>query len=293
MSTRNGKIGRLPKAIRQELNRRLDDGEPGKQLVGWLNGRAEVREVLEEQFGGRAVNEQNLSEWKQGGYRDWQRHQETCERVRCLAEQAEDLEAETEHVAVSDRLATRLAAELATVAENLIGESADAGERWQRLRELLQELGQLRRDDHRAARLRMEEDRWQRAAEGLDAAKLDRQVAEAKHRASAPLWAQLQAHTLAPIFGGGETGWKIATLLAEMREDLPAGTLSSGTPVGTPEPAPVRVNQTQSKQIKPNQGPHPAAEARTVSPSVASEAAGRRSPGRASETQILASAGPP
>jgi len=32
-ATRNGKIARLPKDIREELNRRLEDGEPGKHLV--------------------------------------------------------------------------------------------------------------------------------------------------------------------------------------------------------------------------------------------------------------------
>jgi hypothetical protein len=34
--TRNGKIARLPLAVRQELNRRLDEGEQGKKLVAWL-----------------------------------------------------------------------------------------------------------------------------------------------------------------------------------------------------------------------------------------------------------------
>jgi len=43
--TRNGKIARLPRAVRQELNRRLDEGEQGKKLVAWLNahGRRDVQ----------------------------------------------------------------------------------------------------------------------------------------------------------------------------------------------------------------------------------------------------------
>ena len=49
--TRNGKIARLPRAIRDELNRRLDDGEPGVQLVNWLNGVPEVRDILRNEFG--------------------------------------------------------------------------------------------------------------------------------------------------------------------------------------------------------------------------------------------------
>jgi hypothetical protein len=35
--TRNGKIARLPKAIRDQLNKNLEDGMPGCRLVDWLN----------------------------------------------------------------------------------------------------------------------------------------------------------------------------------------------------------------------------------------------------------------
>ena len=33
---RNGKIARLPKHLREELNRRLDHGERGQALLHWL-----------------------------------------------------------------------------------------------------------------------------------------------------------------------------------------------------------------------------------------------------------------
>jgi hypothetical protein len=35
--TRNGKIARLPLAVRRQLNQRLQDGQPGQQLVQWPN----------------------------------------------------------------------------------------------------------------------------------------------------------------------------------------------------------------------------------------------------------------
>ena len=91
MITRNGKIARLPRQVRHHLNCRLEDGEPGKQLVEWLNGLPEVQEVLKLRFGGRPFSEQNLSEWKQGGYQDWLKLQESLYLVQRLAEQAEDL----------------------------------------------------------------------------------------------------------------------------------------------------------------------------------------------------------
>jgi hypothetical protein len=53
--------GSLPKSIRDQLGRRIEDGEEGKELVKWLNGLPEVQEILEKQFGGRPVTEQNLS----------------------------------------------------------------------------------------------------------------------------------------------------------------------------------------------------------------------------------------
>jgi hypothetical protein len=65
--TRTGKIARLPRHIRDQLNRHLDDGEPGNRLVEWLNSLDEVKDMLHEDFGGRPVSEQNLSDWKQGG----------------------------------------------------------------------------------------------------------------------------------------------------------------------------------------------------------------------------------
>jgi hypothetical protein len=46
-STRNGKIARLPLALREELNRRLREGEGGRTLLAWLNASPAVRAVLE------------------------------------------------------------------------------------------------------------------------------------------------------------------------------------------------------------------------------------------------------
>jgi hypothetical protein len=63
--TRNGKIARLPAAIREQLNQRLLEGEPGKPLVEWLNGLPRVRALLAAQFQGQPIVAQNLSRWKQ------------------------------------------------------------------------------------------------------------------------------------------------------------------------------------------------------------------------------------
>src|ERR1039458_9199072 len=89
--TRTGKIARLPREIREQLNRRLQDGQPGTQLVAWLNALPEAQAMLEREFVGCSISEQNLSEWKQGGYRDWLARQEVLAQVRELAADAEEL----------------------------------------------------------------------------------------------------------------------------------------------------------------------------------------------------------
>ena len=131
--TRKGKIARLPREIRDELNQRLDDGAQGKDLVEWLNGLADVKKVLSSDFGGQPIIEQNLSQWKQGGFPDWQRQQERREAVSRLVEISDDLEAAGEWDGVPNCLATVLAAELAAETQKLLEETTDPRERWQTL----------------------------------------------------------------------------------------------------------------------------------------------------------------
>ncbi len=86
MSTRKGKIARLPRGVRNELNQRLDKGEQGTRLIAWLNGLPEVKRVLAEDFGGREINDQNLSDWKAGGFQDWLALEEVLAQARHMTE---------------------------------------------------------------------------------------------------------------------------------------------------------------------------------------------------------------
>jgi hypothetical protein len=69
----NGKIGRLPAHILEELHTRLRNGEPQVRLVVWLNGLPEVQAFLAEHFGGRPIRHQNMVEWKQRNHLVWLR----------------------------------------------------------------------------------------------------------------------------------------------------------------------------------------------------------------------------
>src|SRR6266446_4533215 len=104
-----GKIARLPLAIREQINRRLQDGEIGRDLVVWLNSAPEVQAVLKAEFGERPVNEPNLSDWKAGGYEDWLVHQDTMEQVNQLVANAKELGGASQ-TPLSELLMTCLAA---------------------------------------------------------------------------------------------------------------------------------------------------------------------------------------
>jgi hypothetical protein len=82
---RKGKIGRLPASLRNEVCRRMHDGETAGRIAAWLNGLPEVLKVLDLYFGEEPVTVQNLSEWRKGGFQDWLSKQEEIDRIRELS----------------------------------------------------------------------------------------------------------------------------------------------------------------------------------------------------------------
>ena len=82
---RTGKIARLPHQLRDQLNQRLHNGEPGVDLIKWLNALPEVQALLAEHFNGVPISPQNLSEWNNGGFLDWLATQELLEAAREFA----------------------------------------------------------------------------------------------------------------------------------------------------------------------------------------------------------------
>ena len=94
MTTRcyRSKIGRLPFAVRNELNERIRDGAQGADLLGWLNGLKETKKILRETKS-EPVNAQNLTDWRSTGYADWLADQGDADRIRRLAEVSQTLAA--------------------------------------------------------------------------------------------------------------------------------------------------------------------------------------------------------
>ena len=167
--THNGKIARLPRDIREELNQRLDDGEPGGCLLEWLNS-------LSADFGGGRINAQNLSNWRKGGFQHWLRQQERRNLVRELAENTKELAADASDVEIGNHLSALLLAEFAASARDALATMTDPAERCVRMQEFLQTLAHVRRQDYLAGRLLIE--REHRARERVEEKEHDEQQKE-------------------------------------------------------------------------------------------------------------------
>jgi len=231
--TRRGKIARLSKATRDALGNRIENGEPGKDLVQWLNGLSAVRKILKRHFEGRPLTEQNLSEWKQGGHLDWLRQQEARALVSRLAEQSEDIVQEAGLWEVSDRFASLLAVELTRLATALMEKETDLEKRWLRLCEVHRELSRLRRDDHHAARALIARKDHVRKTDREDHDDLKQYETEERARLCGQLMAAAQLNPMAQALGGGDFARRFAACFLETQSGLAPGKLSD-----EPDPAP-------------------------------------------------------
>lgn len=155
---RRGKIARLPLEIRQQLNDRLRNGEPGAQLVNWLNSLPEVQAAMQAEFDAKPIREQNLSQWRKGGYAQWLEMQEAVERAGPVAAEANKF-AEAAGKPVTDVMTTWLSARYVIASkqwEDAHRDSPDHHARFLRMRALCRDFVALRRADHQAERLKLD-----------------------------------------------------------------------------------------------------------------------------------------
>jgi len=168
-----GKISRLPRAIREQLNRRLQNEEEAKPILEWVNALPEVQSLLAAEFQGRPISKQNLSEWKQNGFRDWQISQSDIEFAQNLAADQAELDqllpgwcaAGTPALpsrvagALTHSLAQWVALRYAAVAQSLSTMDDDPDTELRRLRDFCRDIVSLRRGDLSAGRLSIEQAR--------------------------------------------------------------------------------------------------------------------------------------
>jgi hypothetical protein len=157
MKTRTGKIARLPKLIRDELNRRLDNGADGPELLAWLNALPEVQAVLAEKFAGRPLSKQNLSDWRLGGYAEWAAIRDGRLQWHQLIEQGCELDQKRVNGSgkdIASYLGTFLTVELAQAIDEL-HDIADSEQRWKILQVLSRTLARLQNAHSRDKRIRL------------------------------------------------------------------------------------------------------------------------------------------
>ena len=158
--SRNGKIARMPEFIRTVIGRSLENNLDTGAILDWINSQPEARKVLQLRFGNQPVSKQNLSEWRRGGFHEWQRQEAACDLVRGLMDKSEALDrtaSEDGSVHLSDRLSMVMMAELIEVAQAMMKEAHTTGQRWERLRDVFPLLNRIRMMDIRAKRLHMAE----------------------------------------------------------------------------------------------------------------------------------------
>ena len=128
-----------------------------KSLVEWLNGLPEVQAVLQAQFEGALITEQNISEWRKRGYAEWVEHEEALEVAVRLGERAQEWKGE-DRPPMSEAVAFWLMSQL-LVATREVGQM-EWEKRWPQVNKMCAHLMKLRRIEQEATRPRpAEEDR--------------------------------------------------------------------------------------------------------------------------------------
>ena len=163
-TTRRSKIARLPDNIRNELNERLEDGQAAEPLLLWLNALPETRKTLKEYFSSQPISECNLTHWRHSGYPDWLAEHRGLELAELLSRQAQGAEAASQGP-LGEQLSVVLTLRMAGLMQKLLAvddEKSSPEQQWQHARELVREVDRVRRSDHRARQLKLQEEQWER-----------------------------------------------------------------------------------------------------------------------------------
>ena len=115
-------------------------------------------------FGGKPVREQNLSEWRKHGYKEWRQRHEALDMTRQLLGDIGRLQPPGAPP-LADQMAVCLIARLLVAVQKQAEKSGDGELDSKTLRELVHDVVAVRRGDHSGARLKMERERLERERE--------------------------------------------------------------------------------------------------------------------------------
>ncbi len=213
--TRNGKIARLPASVRDQLNQRMENGEEGPKLLAWLNGLSEVQKSLEASFDGAPVTKQNLSEWRLGGFREWQIRRELIEHARQLSDGRDEMEQAVDTTLLPGALAGALAARYAALLNSWDGEPDPKFEDKLRL------LRSLNRDVALLQKTMQQANQQEKAAvqESEDCDK--RETEELRQNCLDKLCSFTERDSIAAVLGGGPRAQWFARAIIAVKYGMP------------------------------------------------------------------------
>jgi len=248
---RNGKIAHLPADVQNDLNHRLERGDESQPILDWLNADIDVLEVLDADFRGVPISKQNLSEWRNGGFLEWQLRQEFIGHAQNLRNSDNALRAgvNLEFQSLAGALARKLVTHYAALLNHWDGEPDPSLEaRLRILRPLLRDVALLQKTVHQAAdRERLME---QRSQETIKREK-DRLVHEYE---VTPLARMYYEEALSKM-RGGDASKELACTLANTKYDvnIPFFEADDQPPCESEGGASnvIELGQTQSSPVKP------------------------------------------
>ncbi|MCX7010322.1 MAG: DUF3486 family protein [Kiritimatiellaeota bacterium] len=164
MATPRGKIGRLPEALRAQLNGKLRDNNTAEDIIAWL-----------ESNGITGITPQNISTWKKWGYEKWLKRMDRLEDMASRREFARQLVREAndegrDALTVAGDAASAMAVETITdVLEDfdVAALRTMLAEKPEKFMDLIHALAAARKGDQSAVLLRQKVEEYERQRKQL------------------------------------------------------------------------------------------------------------------------------
>jgi hypothetical protein len=215
---RNGKIATLPVEFRNELSFRMYQGEPTKTLLAWLNALPAVQDRIRRDGKDEAITKQNLSQWRQGGLREWSLHYELSKNASRMSEYCEQVENSADVPLLAGKMATLLAARYAALLNTWDGTPTPEFEgKLRLLRGLNRDLALLQKTLERSARQKIEDVRQNEEED-------ERNDEKRRKMLLRPLQARMEQVGLESIFeilADKANAKRLAEYVAKVKYDLP------------------------------------------------------------------------
>ena len=278
--TRNGKIARLPRLIRDELNQRLENSQEGPKLLAWLNGLEQVKEVLEDSFDSAPISKQNLSEWRRGGFREWAIRREWIEQARQLTDGRDEMDLVLDRSLLPGALATAMATRYAALLNSWDGEpNPKFEEKLRLLRGLNQDIALLQKTLQQTIR-------QEKAAQQAEEDREKRDEEETRKKTLDVLMSFTERDAIAATLGGGPHAQWLAEAMIAVKYDLP---FPAVPPRSKAEPDKEKAGSTSQTQAPSNEHTESPTQEAKVDLGPTEHAADAASPGESGSVKPVAS----